>query len=530
MSERVLIEFDHGIGDAIQLTAVLQHLRKYRPEWELYLWALRGKHSVGHGYCKRVWHDQQLKPAREDFDRVFKLDWWECGHCYADSPSTKAAQCLRDVFGLQPDPELMRYKLHVSDQAREVTRDYLEGIGCRKLPGGRYNAVAVHYEGNTSVTRKNLDHATISELCESLIGAGFVPLILDWDKRSPLPDGKRIHCPGVNPFDPWGGFGSGDAERLTALISQCSLFVGIDSGPQKAAAATDTPAIGVWTFHHPIHFLDLAPNVLNLVPEWLRPECPDYFAAHYRHRPYGALVPVLVEEALNLLGVHAMQLHGFHVHPDRPGQDWVVIEDVYIRDAYKLSLINLEGPANVIDVGAHIGTFCRLVHEKDQAAKIVAVEVCPENLDCLKANVGEFATVVHAACTYEPGELALLNAVAGPGESTGGSIVCRLEDLQHGTAQYLRDTRPLAKVTLDELMERHGMNRVDLLKLDCEGSEFSILEQAPLERIGFIVCESHDPARWRELLARRFSGWDVGHMSANEATGCETWHLRNPAF
>jgi hypothetical protein len=55
---KVLIHFTHGLGDAVQLTSVLQHLQKYRPDWELHLQALRGKESVDRGYCTRVWHDQ----------------------------------------------------------------------------------------------------------------------------------------------------------------------------------------------------------------------------------------------------------------------------------------------------------------------------------------------------------------------------------------------------------------------------------------------------------------------------------------
>ena len=89
----------------------------------------------------------------------------------------------------------------------------------------------------------------------------------------------------------WGGFGSGDAERITALVAQASLFVGIDSGPQKCAGATDTPAIGLWTGHHPIQFIDLCPNFLHLVPENHETIPPmqhagprAYFHQNYRYR------------------------------------------------------------------------------------------------------------------------------------------------------------------------------------------------------------------------------------------------------
>jgi hypothetical protein len=111
---RILIHFTHGLGDAVQLTCVFQHLQKYRPDWELNLQAQRGKHSVGHGYCQRVWHDQEPSPDHAFFHHVFKLDWWENYNCYSGCPNTKVTNCLHEVFRIQPDPALLTYKLHVS--------------------------------------------------------------------------------------------------------------------------------------------------------------------------------------------------------------------------------------------------------------------------------------------------------------------------------------------------------------------------------------------------------------------------------
>lgn len=50
-------------------------------------------------------------------------------------------------------------------------------------------------------------------------------------------------------------------------------------------------------------------------------------------------------------------------------------------------------------------------------------------------------------------------------------------------------------VTLDDVFRTHQLARCDLLKLDCEGSEFEILEQASddvLKRVEQIVGEFHD--------------------------------------
>jgi hypothetical protein len=164
----------------------------------------------------------------------------------------------------------------------------------------------------------------------------------------------------------------------------------------------------------------------------------------------------------------------------------------------------------------------------------VAVECCPENLAALQRNVGDFAAIVPAAMTYE-GEVALLNAVYPGCVSTGGSTVIPRAELKEllgakpplppgegwgegGTntagvaspsfSEYWLDGRALPTITLERLMAEHDLPRIDVLKLDCEGSEFSILENTTsLDRIGAIVGEYHGRERFLDLVARKFADW-----------------------
>jgi FkbM family methyltransferase len=66
-------------------------------------------------------------------------------------------------------------------------------------------------------------------------------------------------------------------------------------------------------------------------------------------------------------------------------------------------------------------------------------------------------------------------------------------------------------LTLGELMAEHGLERIDVLKLDCEGSEFSILGRTTvLDRIGLIVGEYHGREAFQKLVVERFGGWSMG--------------------
>jgi len=226
----------------------------------------------------------------------------------------------------------------------------------------------------------------------------------------------------------------------------------------------------------------------------------------------------------------------FLIREDNLAQDLFIIGEVFDGDTYRVGLLaDSEDPNQVVvDVGAHIGAFARLWHRKNPRAKIICVEACPENLPALIANVGDFATVIQAACTYEHGRLAILNAVRPHCESTGGSVVVpweALDDPAHPLRQqdyhYWNDRRDLAQVTLEEIMRSTGVDHIDLLKLDCEGSEFSILRHTTsLERIRLIVGEFHGRDRWQQLLVDRFSDWDYGDMSGSAGYG-GVFHLAN---
>jgi len=303
---KVLFQFKHGIGDATQFTAVLQHLQKHQPDWEMHLETTIGKHSVAQGYCKQVWTDKDKKPDPKTFDKVFKLDWRE-GTVQPDCPSTKACKCLKDVFSIKPDWELLSYRIAIQDDARKRVDAYLHSL---PLENG---FVVLHYQGNTSQSKKDLTHDEAAEICRFFAGYKIPVVILDWDKRTPLVDNNFVFCPATdNPL--WMNTGTGDAETMAALISKARLFIGIDSGPQKVALATDVPTFCVWIQHHPIHYVDRADNALHFVPsnhrEFIKGDKAKalaFFERHYKSVEYqGSLASVICSQAMKTLGLNPM--------------------------------------------------------------------------------------------------------------------------------------------------------------------------------------------------------------------------------
>jgi len=593
-SMKVLIEFRHGLGDAVQLTTVLQHLQRYRSSWDVEVSTLVGKHSAFHGLCNRVYVQGRDAVPCCQYNQRFHLDWHECHSSFSDSPSTKAERSLREDFGITPDPDLCRYSIQRSESAILLARKYLERV-CATGPGlnGRYPAVLIHYEGNTSGEFKNLPAELVRNQCEDILQAGFTPIILDWDNRTPLvapsPGGEpaRIYCPDTNE-ELWRGTGTGDAEALAALIELSTLMIGVDSGPLHVAGATTTPTIGVWTHHHPLHYFGHADNVTHLVPvdhaERIRGDRPTgetYFRNHYRYQTYRDLADALrvavrsrIAPPANSTGL--IFTRGFWVRDDNGEQDLVVVKDIAEDDSYQIDKIaelpwlqpaaetaespkfteNGHATVNrqahndvrisdselvVVDVGGHIGCFAKRFHQRLPAAQIFVAECCPENIPVLQRNAGDFAIVIQAAITYEP-NVALLNAVYENCVSTGGSTVIDRSDLQQRVAQrqitdrpgdampteYWADFRTIRTLTLEDLMQMHGLDRIDVLKLDCEGSEFSILGKTPsLDRIGLIIGEYHGRAAFDALVAERFSDWNLTILRDGELGN---FWLANPQY
>lgn len=264
----------YGLGDGIQVGAVLRHVAAARPDWSIDYQAEEGKHQVGRGIVARHFaYDQKRPDTRYDAEvQVCLYDTWAN---WGDRPNTRVSSCLHEVFGLPWKPEFGRYKVEVLPESVDSACALLYGWKNKGAAGSRVGrhlrntpCVAVHYEGDSSPLKKNLTHAQADEICAAVEKMGYTPVVLDWRERCLLPY-YRLRVP-----QDWGR----DAEMVCAVISQCAAFVGIDSGPSKCASATDTPALVVWTGHHPAPFHDPAPNTTHLVPEGyhgLEPVCND---------------------------------------------------------------------------------------------------------------------------------------------------------------------------------------------------------------------------------------------------------------
>jgi len=172
-----------------------------------------------------------------------------------------------------------------------------------------------------------------------------------------------------------------------------------------------------------------------------------------------------------------------------------VLDEVIAGDPYKISQIHLRSNPNIVDVGGHIGAFTKLTAWKWPHAKHYTYEANSRNWEVLEMNLKD---IQHKVTLYkgalvgkEPTNKRLvINALEANRVTGGWGIIYADEAYTPGVGEASVDIENF--YTLDNLLP--ALDKVDILKLDCEGSEFSILKEmtdSQLDKVDYLVCEIH---------------------------------------
>lgn len=181
-----------------------------------------------------------------------------------------------------------------------------------------------------------------------------------------------------------------------------------------------------------------------------------------------------------------------------------IVREIVTEDVYRLrSAPNLVGGV-VIDLGANIGVFT--LHALALgASRVVSVEPFPSNVEMLRENIavngaGDTAVVVESACVGRHRDLAMACAGAQAFCGHGPDVDWMRRALsQPGAAPRV------TTVTLCDLLERHSINMVAMLKIDIEGMEIEVITDTPndiLARCDLISIEvdAHPPGALGRLV------------------------------
>jgi len=182
-----------------------------------------------------------------------------------------------------------------------------------------------------------------------------------------------------------------------------------------------------------------------------------------------------------------------------------IVKEIFFDKPYVRHFKLPERPV-VIDIGGYIGDFTLYAAKYLNARKVIVYEPTKENFEILSRNV--------ANNSFE-GEVIAVNKAVGTDSEIRLNVDIGDHDEVHVSSYWYREAeqRVIPCVTLAELMETHGVDSVDLLKIDCEGGEYDIfpaLGDATLDRIENIVFEYHQIDGFQKKLGRVFDRLKAG--------------------
>ncbi|MDC1295507.1 FkbM family methyltransferase [Myxococcota bacterium] len=213
--------------------------------------------------------------------------------------------------------------------------------------------------------------------------------------------------------------------------------------------------------------------------------------------------------------------NGLRINFSSNAHDLITVAVVFLQKDYGA----IDRQSVVIDIGANIGTFA-LYAAQCGAAKVFAVEPNKEAFDILCQNVAEnrLGDVIY------PVNCAISDVAGDVGIPKTSSPYNQIVEIGDNTNVCLADYDIIAADTLSNFMEERKIGKVDLLKLDCEGAEFSILpslSDGTWEKILKVRMEYHmEPQALVELS--REKNFDVVHWRKRTKTKGDLW-LRNRA-
>ena len=157
-------------------------------------------------------------------------------------------------------------------------------------------------------------------------------------------------------------------------------------------------------------------------------------------------------------------------------------------------LLKMESPT-VVDIGANIGFFSLFVFYKYPKATSYAFEPMPFNFQLLESYKNTYPGfkwhIYHRAVSNNSNPITL-HASNLDGYTTKATV------FEQSASTVAIEVEA---ITLPQVLEERAIGSIDILKLDCEGAEYSILYSLPpeiLNNVRVLLIETHQGSKSEE--------------------------------
>jgi FkbM family methyltransferase len=170
-----------------------------------------------------------------------------------------------------------------------------------------------------------------------------------------------------------------------------------------------------------------------------------------------------------------------------PSSDFLTYWQVFVDKEYKVK-INRE-PRVIVDAGANIGLASIYFATLFPNSTITALEPENSNFEILKQNTAPYKNIVtmHAALWNENRRINIVDpglGYSGFMTESGSENHKKLGELVHC----------IEGMTIDRIMEKQGIEYIDLLKMDIEGAEREVFLTSStwIQNVGSLIVELHE--------------------------------------
>jgi len=163
--------------------------------------------------------------------------------------------------------------------------------------------------------------------------------------------------------------------------------------------------------------------------------------------------------------------------------DLMAFTNVWLVGDYAKPGFEIGDNDTIIDIGSHIGLFALYAFQYCKKGRIFCFEPVKENYELLLTNLQ-----MNNVKNVFPFQTAISD------KKSSSTIYLSQDDSGH--SMYIPSSREMEvkTTTLKDVMDENKINGCDLIKLDCEGAEYDIINSLPEEyfrRIRKIVMEYH---------------------------------------
>ncbi|MFC1830906.1 FkbM family methyltransferase [Thermodesulfobacteriota bacterium] len=167
--------------------------------------------------------------------------------------------------------------------------------------------------------------------------------------------------------------------------------------------------------------------------------------------------------------------------------DVETFRQVFIHQEYKFVVD--KQPDVIVDAGANIGLASLYFASKYPDARIIAIEPEASNYDLLRRNAEPYTNIItlQSALWHEGGKVLI-------SDSGGGHWAFVTSDIggeSEPEGSYGHEVRAL---TIPTLLKEHGLERIDILKMDIEGAEKEVFADSSgwIYKVTALIVELHE--------------------------------------